>query len=556
VGGSSSSSSSEGGSREGVVANCLTPLIAPAVKESNSNSGGGGSSSSSSSGSSSSSSSNSGSSSSNSGGSGNAFLAFSDAEDLVILSKGEASIKAAEHKVFKPAVLAKSSPEEIWKWWQARRMADSVLKSAIGSDKSDIRPYFDAYKPFLLLEKADILQTNADFFRAIAEADADLMKAIWLDSPSSLCLLAGHDNIYNGYQNITTFWSLALSAAQPNVQVRNIKLHFQGDLAIVTCVAENSMKRISSKSKKSVATTSSLVTNVFVKPAHSDRYNLVAHIASISPSAESKNKLQRLQTIYSDPTRAKSKSPNTAAVSIQQLMAGAGFTIQGGSKLDASDDDDDDDDDEIDEYEMDEDDEEREDDGGGEGGKDTFQKFRDALSRLQSSDIEYKPQFNLNSLGGDGTRVFVLNKKGNVEGGSRGFSPSSTSFTIKRSNNGKGGGSTFEMEEIDDKDDGGAEDEGSDEEDEAIAKELASRTLLAVRWLHSKGKITQAEKRRVTSDVIKNVGSGEFSKAEIAFSLLIGGGRPGEGDYTNSFDMSSVSDDDLNDFVDLLKIIM
>jgi hypothetical protein len=32
----------------------------------------------------------------------------------------------------------------------------------------------------------------------------------------------------------------------------------------------------------------------------------------------------------------------------------------------------------------------------------------------------------------------------------------------------------------------------------------------------------------VTGDIIRNVGDGEFSRAEVAYSLLIGTGLPGE----------------------------
>ena len=77
-----------------------------------------------------------------------------------------------------------------------------------------------------------------------------------------------------------------------------------------------------------------------------------------------------------------------------------------------------------------------------------------------------------------------------------------------------------------DDDDDDSDDE--DEEGENEVKELAARTLLAVRWLHSVGRLSDSEKRGITGNIIKNVGEGEFSRAEVAYSLLIGTGLPGE----------------------------
>lgn len=53
--------------------------------------------------------------------------------------------------------------------------------------QKDIRSDFEEFRPYLAANKAEILQTHGDFCRAVAEADIDLMRSLWLDSPDSMC---------------------------------------------------------------------------------------------------------------------------------------------------------------------------------------------------------------------------------------------------------------------------------------------------------------------------------------------------------------------------------
>ena len=62
-----------------------------------------------------------------------------------------------------------------------------------------MRPYFDAYKPYLAIEKADILQANEDFFRAINEGNSDMMHALWMRSDDTLCIRADDNIVRNGH---------------------------------------------------------------------------------------------------------------------------------------------------------------------------------------------------------------------------------------------------------------------------------------------------------------------------------------------------------------------
>ena len=106
----------------------------------------------------------------------------------------------------------------------------------------------------------------------------------------------------------------------------------------------------------------------------------------------------------------------------------------------------------------------------------------------------------------------------------------------------------------DDNDDDNDEedDDDDDEEDEndlMEMKETASRTLLAIKWLFKNKRITNEEKQIMTTDIIESLSSGQYSKAEIAYLLLIGGFRPGEGEVASiPIDLSKVDKEDLNDF--------
>ena len=67
-----------------------------------------------------------------------------------------------------------------------------------------------------------------------------------------------------------------------------------------------------------------------------------------------------------------------------------------------------------------------------------------------------------------------------------------------------------------------------DEEVNKTAKLLASQTLKAVKWLYNNNRLTLTEKSILTNDIITNNANQEFSKVEIAYSLIIGPGKPEE----------------------------
>lgn len=134
------------------------------------------------------------------------------------------SFSAIPRKFFLPKDLDNATPEKIWSWWQEKRLQEGLLKNAIVSGKvsilksdikikefmyemhivtktyftrrtyfyvlkiqKDIRSDFEEFRPYLAADKAEVLQTQGDFCRAVAEADSDLMRSIWHNSPEAMC---------------------------------------------------------------------------------------------------------------------------------------------------------------------------------------------------------------------------------------------------------------------------------------------------------------------------------------------------------------------------------
>ena len=101
-----------------------------------------------------------------------------------------------------------------------------------------------------------------------------------------------------------------------------------------------------------------------------------------------------------------------------------------------------------------------------------------------------------------------------------------------------------EEEEEDDEEE---DEDGTEEED----KKLAAQTITAIQWLCMRGRLTNEEKRLLTTDIIFRVSSGEYSQVEVAFSLLVGDGRPSEGSVSLPSDLSLVEEDDMKEFEDV-----
>ena len=54
-----------------------------------------------------------------------------------------------------------SSSENVWKWWQNKKKSQNALDSALAREDSNVGTYFDDYKPYLAVDKADILEVTS-----------------------------------------------------------------------------------------------------------------------------------------------------------------------------------------------------------------------------------------------------------------------------------------------------------------------------------------------------------------------------------------------------------
>ena len=216
-----------------------------------------------------------------------------------------------------PKILKDISASQIWDWWQRRRLSESILKSSIASNKTNIVPYFEDFKQYLVVEKADVLQANMDFFRSITEKNIDIMRSLWLPGNSSFCKSADEPFILAGYEDIILGWQKKFREKNKYSAPYNINLKFLGDLAVVTCIASDVRKQASGKSGLSRM----YVTNVFVRPPDTDRYCLVGHISSKTPDSLSNADLMKVKRSYTDPAKdSRSQKKESGRMILQKLF--------------------------------------------------------------------------------------------------------------------------------------------------------------------------------------------------------------------------------------------
>ena len=251
------------------------------------------------------------------------FSAFQDADDLVLVIQTTPGAANFGRPYFVPSAVVNATEQEHWKWWQGRKMAEKILKSAVRSSKSDLSPYFDDYKRFLVTDKAEILQTHDEFFRAIHRGDFEAMRSLWHFTNESLCIPSG-DFVYSGTNNILSYWSASLARPKPHISIRNVRLNFQGDLAVITCQMDIAV-RGKAKSRGGGGkgeVRSSHVTTIFYRPPDRDRYFITAHIASPTAASLSRESLSVLQELYTDPSRPSRRKQRGEFVGGMQYMAG------------------------------------------------------------------------------------------------------------------------------------------------------------------------------------------------------------------------------------------
>jgi ketosteroid isomerase-like protein len=385
------------------------------------------------------------------------------------------------------------------------------MKQAIADTKVDVKPYFKALKPYLIEEKCDILQCNLDFFQAIANRDIDTLRALWTESDEAITLRSrGADGyrLCTGYVNVIQSWIGYFQNQQKSIgviEISDVHLHYFGDVAIVTCRSEE-------KSPVGGALKSHkyFVMNTFLRSADTKRHELCSHVSSLAPIDEFHPANTRMRETYVDPVRGKaagSKSKRGAGGMMQQVFGGA-MGVSGPA---------------FGNDESDDGEEEEESDGTEMSGLDENEPLQNRLRNTVRQAVTRIVQGAQGS--GVATSIMMIG-------------PNGEEFI-------DGGGSGSE----------GSSDE-DDDYDEEQGKILAARTLAAVKWLHTMGRITTAEKRVLTSDIVRNVGVGKFSRAEVAYSVLVGDGRPGEWDSEVAIDLAQADEEDMMEFAEACRALV
>ena len=458
-----------------------------------------------------------------------------------------------------PETLLSGKGDDVWMWWKQRRLAETRLKNSIESSEVDIRPQFDEYKRFLSLERADILQANEDFIRAISEHNLELMGALWLKSDDVVCLRPNSKSVVRGYENTMEHWKQAFSAPtsySESYSCSDIGLSFTGDIATIDCVI-NEMNKKGSKLK------SYKVSNVFTREPNSDRHQLRAHIATPIPLNNFSRENSALRRTYTDTANEKPKSQRSSGgvLSLKQLLGGGRAIGLGGEGIGEEEEEDEEDDDDDDDDVDDEDDDDSDDsiygdeiDGVISLGDGTMEIVGDEQGFDEDDEEENGDTENANAI-----RDFLQKRI------KQALLQQSSSFT----NDDYDGvniddprpGMMIELGDEEEEESGPPFDRSIERDDSIRASrtefndQLASRTLLAVRWLANADRLSRMEKNAITADVVDSVGQGKHSQAEVAFSIIVGQGRPSENNTHLPMDMSLIDPEDMEEFEKVCKSI-
>lgn len=120
--------------------------------------------------------------------------------------------------------------------------------------------------------------------------------------------------VVTGYESVIARWASSFSATgtQPHLKMKNIKLFYQGYVAVVTCTLETEKTNDKNVQKNYQSRSNSIVvTNLFVKTFNSDKYAITAHISTIDHGDSDNNAYMGvLKDTYRDPLRPARKKVN------------------------------------------------------------------------------------------------------------------------------------------------------------------------------------------------------------------------------------------------------
>ena len=249
---------------------------------------------------------------------------------------------------FIPSSVSSLSSEQLWERRKLRKSAMARMREAIAHTEVDLKPYFEALKPFFVDDQCDVLQAHSDFFQAMNEQDITLMASLWSEDNSTVSIR--HDprgtssggSLSSGYEDIIQTWQryFSESSRPASIETSDVQLFYYGDMVVVTCLAEERTKR-----EGKLKAMAYFCTNVYQR-APGGRYLLTTHTSSPIPSDPLSPANSKLRLTYRDPSKSvglKSLSTDTAAL-LRRMFGNKVF----GSNQDEDSDDEDDEDEEDD----------------------------------------------------------------------------------------------------------------------------------------------------------------------------------------------------------------
>lgn len=285
---------------------------------------------------------------------------FDGIQDIIVESKGDNRI------YFTPLVLQNTKQEDLWNWSKNKKIKHMQFKTAVATPSENIKPHFDALSSYIVADKCDILQVNADFFYSMNDKNMDMMASLWSDMQNTLCIRgnnkSGKNYIYNGAIKIMKYWnSYFQTKSGLKVSVKDIQLFYYGEMAVVTCKM-NEEYRVNGRKYLLKCT----VSNIFERHVKSKRYVLVSHVCSLIPNEDTPSDM--LKETYMNPSTVEAnkmggKRSRPTVISMSGRLPSGMQQIYGGIVGGDDGEDDDDDDGDVDMEENDDSDGTDADDG-------------------------------------------------------------------------------------------------------------------------------------------------------------------------------------------------
>ena len=124
--------------------------------------------------------------------------------------------------------------------------------------------------------RQEILAANARFYAALVQADLAAMTELWHHGPATECVHPGWDRL-RGWPTIEQSWARIFQHQGPlPVQPSDLLVHWQGDMAWVTCYENITLQEGATQQISQM-----LATNVFERIE--GHWRMVIHHASPAP---------------------------------------------------------------------------------------------------------------------------------------------------------------------------------------------------------------------------------------------------------------------------------